>query len=61
MPPILAPVLGYTSINGADFLIPSNTLPDLPEKGIPREMKPPLALKEASLCTGVGINKLRGM
>lgn len=37
------------------------TLYDIPEKGIPLEMKPLLTLKEASLYTGIGINKLRDM
>ena len=37
------------------------TLSDIPEKGIPLEMKPLLTLKEASLYTGIGINKLRDM
>ena len=37
------------------------TLLDIPEKGIPLEMKPLLTLKEASLYTGIGINKLRDM
>ena len=37
------------------------TLSDIHEKGIPLEMKPLLTLKEASLYTGIGINKLRDM
>lgn len=37
------------------------TLSDTPEKGMPLEMKPLLTLKEASLYTGIGINKLRDM
>ena len=37
------------------------TLSDIPEKGMPLEMKPLLTLKEASLYTGIGINKLRDM
>lgn len=37
------------------------TLSYTPEKGMPLEMKPLLTLKEASLCNGIGINKLRDM
>ena len=37
------------------------TLSDIPEKDMPLEMKPLLTLKEASLYTGIGINKLRDM
>ena len=37
------------------------TLSDTPEKCMPLEMKPLLTLKEASLYTRIGINKLRDM
>lgn len=37
------------------------TLADTPAKDIPLEMKPLLTLKEASIYTGIGINKLRDM
>ena len=41
-----------------DTKILKNTIPDT---NIPLELKPLLTLKEASVYTGIGINKLRDM